>query len=180
MQEPAQTTHETTESSGGTGGFPPFKTQTYPSQLFWLTITFVFLFVFLWRFAGPRIHNSIAERRKLINSQIGDAEKDRKDAESALATYQNTLVEARQRAHNLVEETRAKVVQEAERAEEAADTEAQEAISKAEARLNELRAAAKKEINRAAQDAAIDIVARLTGETVSADEAAAAVNAVQG
>jgi F-type H+-transporting ATPase subunit b len=179
MAATAPTTTETTEAPAS-GGFPPFKTQTYPSQLFWLTITFVFLFVVLWRFAGPRIKNSIAERRKLINSQIGDAEKDRRDAENALATYQNTIVEARQRARNLVEETRAKVVQEAERAEEAADTQAQEEISKAEARLAELRAAAKKEITRAAQDAAIEIVARLTGETVSADEAAAAVGAVQG
>ena len=36
-------------------GFPPFKTETFPSQIFWLMITFAFLFVVLWRVAGPRI-----------------------------------------------------------------------------------------------------------------------------
>ena len=50
----AETTSEGTEANGG--GFPPFKTETYPSQLFWLTVTFAFLFVVLWRVADIRHH----------------------------------------------------------------------------------------------------------------------------
>ena len=45
MAEPATTT-EGTEAPGGhheAAGFPPFKTETFPSQLFWLVITFVVL-----------------------------------------------------------------------------------------------------------------------------------------
>ena len=56
----------------------------------------------------------------------------------------------------------------------------QDAIAKAEARLAALRAEATQHILRAAQDAAVDIVARLTGESVGMDEAAAAVCATQG
>jgi len=52
MAEPAATT-ATTGVPGGhePAGFPPFKLETFPSQLFWLVITFGFLFVVLWRVA---------------------------------------------------------------------------------------------------------------------------------
>jgi F-type H+-transporting ATPase subunit b len=178
MNTPAPTTSGTTADSSG--GFPPFKTETFPSQFFWLTITFVFLFVVLWRYAGPRIQSTIAERLKLINEQLKAAEVDRRDAENVLATYQNTLVEARQRGRTLIEERRARSAAESEQAEAAANTEGQEALAKAEERLAALRAEARQHIARAAQDAVVDIVARLTGETVSTEDAAAAIRATQG
>ena len=40
MAEPLQAT---TEAPKQEGGFPPFKTETFPSQIFWLVITFAFL-----------------------------------------------------------------------------------------------------------------------------------------
>jgi F-type H+-transporting ATPase subunit b len=43
-----------------------------------------------------------------------------------------------------------------------------------------MRAEARTSMTAAAQDAAIEIVNRLTGETVSADDAAAAVKAASG
>ncbi len=58
-------------------GFPPFKTETYPSQLFWLALTFCFLFVVLWRVAGPRINSAITGRRGTINAAIDGAAKAR-------------------------------------------------------------------------------------------------------
>src|ERR1700735_165340 len=39
-------------------GFPPFKTETFPSQLFWLAITFGFLFIVLWRGGRARLHHA--------------------------------------------------------------------------------------------------------------------------
>lgn len=174
---------DTTHTAGTTepkGGFPPFDQTTFPSQIFWLVITFAVLLVVIWRIVVPRIGGTLADRKSRLASELGKAEQDRRDAEHAWATYQNTLVEARQRARTVIEDNRARVVAEAEKAEAVADTEAQDAIAKAEARLAGLRAEAKQHIMRAAQDAAVDIVARLTGDIVGVDEAAAAVRATQG
>jgi F-type H+-transporting ATPase subunit b len=178
MQAAAPATTETAQSPGN-AGFPPFRTETYPSQIFWLTITFAFLFVVLWRYAGPRIHGVLTERRNSINRELAQAEQDRREAEQTWATYQNTLVEARQRTRVLIEDNRAHVRADAERAEKAADREADEALAKAEARLAELRAQSREHIRRAAEEAAQAMVARLIGETVSHEEAAAAVAAVR-
>ena len=63
------------DAQAGAGGFPPFKTETFPSQIFWLAVCFAFLFVVLWRVAGPRINGVITSRRGTINADIAAADR---------------------------------------------------------------------------------------------------------
>ena len=161
-------------------GFPPFKTETFPSQIFWLAITFAFLFVVLWRVAGPGIKSAIVSRRGQIEGDLAKAQKHRTDAEGASAAYQAALSSARTRAQALAEENRKRISGEIERAKQEADAAAQADIAKAEARIAQSRGEARSHVSKAAQEAAIAIVSRLTGETVAADEAAGAVRAVTG
>lgn len=169
--------HETTEVPGSheSAGFPPFDSTTFPSQLFWLVITFSFLFVMLWRVAGPRIHDAIANRRDAINGAIADAGKARAEAEAAQAGYEAALTSARAKARALAEETRGSLNAEIARSKAEAEEAAASAMASADARIAATRDAAKAHVAGAARDAAIAIVERLTGETVSADEAAKAV-----
>ena len=162
---------------GGNGGFPPFNTATFPSQIFWLAITFTILLVFLWRFVVPRIGGTLNQRKQKIAQELAQADRDRRQADQAYTTYQNTLIEARQRARALIEENRTQVRANVERAEKAADTQADQALADAEARLAKLRAEARDHIRRAAEEAAAGIVERLIGESVSPEEAAQAVAA---
>ena len=99
------TTTATTEAPKP-GGFPPFDHTTFPSQIFWLTVTFAFLFVVLWRVAGPRINGVITTRRNTINGDIRAAQKARGDAEAAGAAYDVALAGARARAGAMAEENR--------------------------------------------------------------------------
>jgi F-type H+-transporting ATPase subunit b len=168
-------THTTTEVPKKEGGFPPFDTTTFPSQLFWLVVTFAFLFTVLWKVAGPRINGVITLRRGAINSAIADAGKARGEAESAQAGYEAALAKARSRGNALAEETRQRLNAEIAKAKAAADAQAHDAMATAEARIAETREAAKAHVRTAARDAAIAIVERLTGDKVSAEDAAAAI-----
>ena len=159
------------------GGFPPFDTTTFPSQLFWLVVTFAFLFTVLWRVAGPRINGVITARRGAINGDIAAAQKARGDAEKAGLAYQTALTGARSRAQGLAEENRQVLNAEIAKEKAKAEADAHDAMSAADARIAATRDAARVHVARAAQEAAIAIVARLTGDTVSADDAA---NAVKG
>ncbi|HUB85981.1 MAG TPA: hypothetical protein VL971_09830 [Rhizomicrobium sp.] len=162
------------------GGFPPFDTTTFPSQIFWLVVTFAFLFVVMWRVAGPRINGAITTRRNKINGDIAEAQKHRGDAEGASAAYQTALAGARAKANAHAEETRKRMNAEIEKAKADAEARANDETAKAEARIAATREQAKSSVTLAAQDAAVSIVLRLTGETVTADEAAAAVRSVSG
>jgi F-type H+-transporting ATPase subunit b len=163
-----------------TGGFPPFDQTTFPSQLFWLVVTFAFLFVVMWRVAGPRINGVITTRRDKINSDIAVAQQNRNDAEAASAAYQTALAGARARANALADENRKRVADEIANAKGEADAQAHEATAKAEARMQAMRVDARASVMKAAQDAAITIVAHLTGDTVSDADAEAAVKLASG
>lgn len=175
MQDAATTSGTEAPAHGGAAGFPPFRVETFPSQLFWLAITFSFLFVVLWRVVGPRISRVIADRKQRIAGDLEAAERHRREAEAASAAYQSALAAARARAQAVAEENRKRITSEVERAKAEADAEAQKAIGAAETRIAALRAEAKNNVIAAAQDAAIEIVSRLTGMPISAEEAAAAI-----
>ena len=171
IAEPA-TTSGTVAPAQKSGGV-----ETFPSQLFWLTITFVFLLFMMWRVAVPRIASVITERRNRIGTELAAAEASRKGAEVAQSEYQAPIIEARERARKVTEQTRAKFAREVETAKAQADAESDALMKQAEARIATVRAEARRHIADVAREAVVDIVARLTGEKVSADEAAAAVQA---
>lgn len=175
MAEPAPVTAGTEAPASKSGGFPPFDYTTFPSQMFWLVVTFAFLFVVLWRVAGPRINGVITSRRGAINGDIALAQKARGDAETAGATYQTALAGARARAQGLAEENRQSLNAEIAREKARAEAEASKAMADADARIATTREAARGAVAKAAEEAAIAIVARLTGDIVSADDAAKAV-----
>lgn len=175
MQGAAPTTSGTAAPEQGPG-FPPFKVETFPGQIFWLAITFAVLFVVLWRVAAPRIQGTIAARKGKIAGDLEAAEAHRKNAEKASADYEAALTGARNRAQSLAEENRKRIQQEVDAAKAGAETEAQASQAKAEARIDAMRNEAKAHVRDAARGAAIDIVARLTGDKVSDDEAAKAVS----
>lgn len=175
MSEP-QVTHTGTEAQHS-AGFPPFKTETFPSQLFWLVVTFAVLFVILWRFAGPRIQGVIGARKDKITGDIAAAEKHKADAEGALAAYEAALASARSKAHAEADTGRKALEAETEALKAAADAEAKENAARAEAVIASKRAEAATHVTKAAQDAAAEIVGRLIGAPVSPEEAEAAVKA---
>src|SRR5579885_2149078 len=131
-------THAATEAPKS-GGFPPFDQTTFPSQIFWLVITFAFLFTVLWRVAGPRINAAITSRRGAINGAIAEASKARADAEAAQANYQAALTAARAKANALAEETRQKLNAEIAKAKGDADAKAHDAMAAADARIAKTR-----------------------------------------
>jgi F-type H+-transporting ATPase subunit b len=176
----AEVTHATTEvPAEHSGGFPPFDTTTFPGQIFWLVLTFAFLFVVLWRVAGPRIHDAIADRRNAINKDLDAAARQRDEAEAAGAAYQTALATARGKAQSLAAENRKRIQGEIDAAKAKAEAEALAATSTAEQRIAGKRQEAKVHIAKAASEAAIAIVTRLTGETVSTAEADAALSATK-
>lgn len=175
-----QTATQTGTEAQHSAGFPPFKTESFPSQIFWLVVTFAVLFVVLWRIAGPRIAGAIGARQDRIQSDLKAAEKHKADAEAALAAYESALAAARAKAHAEADANRKAIEAEVEKAKAQADNEARAGAAQAEAGIAAVRAAAATHVTKAAQDAAADIVSRLIGETVTTEQAAAAVQAVGG
>lgn len=155
---------------------PQFDPSTFPSQLFWLVISFVVLYWVVARFAIPRIGDILEQRERVVQDDLDRAESLRAEAEQALADYEAAMADAREQARTLMLEvtTAAKTAAEARNKEVGAEVTAQ--ISEAEQRIATARDEAMASLTTIAADAAKDAASRLAGLDVSGNEAEAAVS----
>jgi len=110
MAEPAA--HS--EAPAGHNAFPPFQAEHFPSQLAWLAVSFVLLYVLMTKVALPRIGAIFAERSKRIGDDLKAAEGFKQQSDAAQAAYDKALADARTRAQGIAAETRERQAAEAE------------------------------------------------------------------
>jgi F-type H+-transporting ATPase subunit b len=144
-------------------GFPPFDKQTFASQLVWLALTFIALYVLMSRVALPRVGSILEERRKRIEGDLSDAQRLKGDSDAAIAAHEKALADARARAQTLANETREKAAAAAERRRKELDAGLQARIAEAEKAIVATRTTAMANVRGIASEAAAAIVERLTG-----------------
>ncbi|MDB2437925.1 F0F1 ATP synthase subunit B' [Hellea sp.] len=144
--------------------FPPFDSNHFATQIFWLLLTFGILYFLLSRIFLPRIGQTIEERSSRIADDLDAASRMQKEAEEAEKSYERALAEARAKAHNVAETTRQSVDAEIEAEMEAADAKASKAAEAAETRIRAVRTKAMANIEAVAADAAQATVEALTGK----------------
>jgi len=54
---------------------PQLNPEFFLSQVFWLTVSFVFLLLFLWKISLPRIQNALERRENKVNRDLEEAKK---------------------------------------------------------------------------------------------------------
>jgi F-type H+-transporting ATPase subunit b len=74
--------------------------ETFASQIFWLIVTFVPLYLVLWKVALPRISATLENRQQRIENDLARAQELTSEAEGVLAAYEEELTAARARAHD--------------------------------------------------------------------------------
>jgi F-type H+-transporting ATPase subunit b len=152
--------------------------ETFASQLFWLIVVFGLIYLVIGRGMLPKIEATVDARDRRISEDLAEAERARARADEVEESYR------RQTEHNRAEA--GKVTQAAkdaaarENAQKLATAEAQigERVTAAEARIAAAAGAAMAEIEDVAALAAQEMVARLSGASVTREEAAQAVKAV--
>jgi F-type H+-transporting ATPase subunit b len=156
-------------------GFPPFEKQTFPSQLFWLALVFIALYVLMARVALPRIGSILEDRRKRVEGDLADAQRLKGESDAAIAAHEKALADARGRAQTLANETREKAAAAAEARRKEVDAGLHSRIAEAEKTIAATRAAAMTNVHGIASEAAAAIVERLTGVAPSGGDLGEAV-----
>jgi F-type H+-transporting ATPase subunit b len=157
-------------------GFPPFQKDTFASQLVWLVITFVALYLVISRIAVPRIGGIIEAREKRIAGDVADAQRLKADSEAALGAYEKSLADARNRAQTMGNDIRDKLHAEAEESRKALEAKLNAQLGEAEKQIAGTKSAAMANVRGIAIDAAAAIVERLTGAAPPGGAVAAAVD----
>jgi len=140
------------------------------SQLFWLLLVFGLLYFGIARTMVPKVRSVIDDRAQRISDEIAKAEAARASAESERIAWELQLEKARADAAAVAEQARRAAARESEAMVAAAVAAAEQNIRNA---ASEIEA----ELVGVAAEAAQELVQRLTGTTVSKQDALAAVTA---
>ena len=157
---------------------PQFDFSTFPSQIFWLVITFVALYFALGRTAIPKIAEVLEARQRKIDDDLERATKLELQAKEVLTTYEAGLAEARDRAQGVVRQTAEEMTAAAEAQHQELAAKLAAEVEAAEDRIDAAKTDALANIRQVASEVARAAIQRLIGVEVDpgkADEAVAAV-----
>jgi F-type H+-transporting ATPase subunit b len=159
------------------GGMPQFDTSTFPTQLAWLTITFVLFFLAMRQVVMPRIADVLEARRNRIDGDLDRAQALKEEAEIALAAYEKTVAESLAKAHDLQRDSVVAFAEQAAKNRSELAERLSAETQTAERRIAEEVARSLTEVRGMAAELVRATASRLAGIEISGQEANAAIAA---
>jgi F-type H+-transporting ATPase subunit b len=156
---------------------PQLDPTWWPSQLFWLAVTFGVLY---WLMAGrflPSLGGAIEERRDRMADDLDQAADFKRQAEDAETAYNKALADARAKAQAIAADTRAEVDQEIAGLQAETDEALDKQLAAAESRIAKMKTDAAAKVREAAADTTRAVVEALIDEAPTDDAVAKAIAA---
>jgi F-type H+-transporting ATPase subunit b len=157
---------------------PQLDLATFPTQLIWLAVTFVALYLVMAYSGLPRLGGIIERRRARIADDLDKAQRMKAEAEAVIAAYEKTLAEARAKAQAVLRETANRMSAEAAAQQKKLAERLAIEIGAAEKRIEQAKTKALSGLRELAVDVARAASAKLSGREAEASHVAAAVDAV--
>ena len=145
---------------------PQLNSEHYPSQVIWLAISFLVLYVVMWRVVLPRISHILEERQDRIEGNLERAEVIRREAKTAAETYEKSVADSRAAAQAVIAKAREKMAADAAAHHAKLGERLGAEIGEAEARILSAKNDAMANLRDLAVEVAATAAERLAGESV--------------
>ncbi|MEA1083987.1 ATPase [Sphingomonas sp. M6A6_1c] len=148
---------------------------TYASQIFWLLVTFGILYFGIGKVMVPRVIATVDAREGQIAADLAAAEQARLAADQVEAAWRLKMDEARAAALAETTAAKAQAAKASESQIRSADAELAERLAHHDLAVGNAKSQAMLNLQAVAAEVAQDLVAKVSGLTVSIDAAADAV-----
>lgn len=159
----------------GSGGLPQFEFAHWGGQILYLLFLFVVLYILIAKVFGPRLRRVLDERAETISTAVATARSVQTEAADQAAAAKAEVEKARADSRATAAAAKARVAAEVQARHAAEEAAISARIAEAEAVIGKTRDAAMGNVSTIATDTARAMVERLTGQSVTAAEATAAV-----
>jgi F-type H+-transporting ATPase subunit b len=92
-------------SISATEGMPQFNAKTFPSQIFWLVITFSILYALVTWVLLPRIRENIRLRKNKVSNNLERSEAIKNDIEKMINEYELKIYEAKENVSSMIKKS---------------------------------------------------------------------------
>ena len=158
------------------GGMPQLNPEFWVSQIFWLTLTFGFLYLVLSKLILPKISANLESRKSQISDNIEAADKQREESESKLKEYDEIISKSKNEAKNIYNQAREKALKDIIAKRDVLDKQIENEIKKAEDEISQLRKDAPTKINKIAIETTSELTKKLIGAEVNNSSISAIVD----
>ncbi|MGE0753824.1 MAG: F0F1 ATP synthase subunit B' [Alphaproteobacteria bacterium] len=141
---------------------PQLDPTWFASQLFWLLVTFVVLYVVMSKLVLPPLLDVMSLRKDTMESDLGAAQTMKTQAEDAKAQYEKALTEARARSLAVMDEAMKAHKAQAEAATRAMDAQVSAKLREAETRIRAKKDELKANLGPVATELSQSIASKLT------------------
>ena len=162
---------EHADSHGDSGGLPQLDFSTWPTQIFWLVVSFGLAYILMWRVALPRIGSVLEERHNRIQGDLKRAKAASENAEQARQAFEVMLAESREKASEVMREATESIRNKMERKIKTSNASTAEKMAEAESDIAEAKARAMIDVVDIASTSAAEAVAQLTNIKISQADA---------
>lgn len=159
---------------------PQLDPAVWPTQLFWLAITFVALYLVIWRVALPRITDVLEARQRRLDDDLKKAGALKEEAETILAEYEKMRADAQASAQAVLHQAQDAMKAEAERQGQALAAKLSQQTEEAEARIAAAKTAALASLEGTVNEVVAAATEKLIGVKAGDQEIARAVGSVMG
>jgi len=159
---------------------PQLDPASWPTQIIWLAITFIALYLIVWRIALPRIADVLEARQRKLDDDLKKATALKEEAETILAEYEKMRAEAQAAAHEALQKAQAEMKAEAERQNNATAARLNQQTEEAEARIAAAKTAAVTSLEGTVSEVVAAATEKLIGVKAGDQEITRAVGAVMG
>lgn len=115
---------------------PQLDPTWFASQIFWLAITFLTLFIILSRIILPPLMGIMTQRKETVEGDLSTAQTMKAQAAEAKELYERTLAEARARSQQLLNDAMQEQKVRAEQAGKELENQISKKLSDAESRIH--------------------------------------------
>lgn len=158
---------------------PQLAVETFASQLVWLGITFVVLYLIMAKVVVPRIGGILEDREQRIRADLDKAEELKADTDRAIAEYEAKLAEARASASEMIAGMKAEVNAEIDKRRAEIDAELEARQAEAEKQIASQRETALGNLDDIARSVTSALVEKLGGAAPADDRVGAAVQSAR-
>ena len=144
-------------------GMPQLDVSTYPSLIFWLVITFGFTFLVLKFYITPKMSEILNQRKEKIDTDLFEAKKSREDAENSKLNQESSIVEAKEKAFQIISEATEKSQRDIQSFEKGSKEKLSKKLADAEKGITNAKNESLKAVNEIATDIAISLSQKVSG-----------------
>ncbi len=162
---------ENAKDSGEKKGLPQFDPSSFPSQIFWLAIMFVSLYLVFSKKTLPHASSVLENRRSHIQDNLDNAQSLRDQAETVKAEYESMMSEAYEKSSSLFKEIDQDIKTTTAARINAINEKSLKEITEKEANVERAKTEALKDMDQVAAEIAARAAEMLVGLTTKTEDA---------